>query len=187
MVAEPVESSDSESSEPSSDSSLVESVETANVELRAGIGGRENDEGDPRNLAFSSESDLDGGRSKTGDDVAELIVTVLFRAAISRKAATDIRCEESEATLSPLGRGLAGGSNAGLDNVESEAGDSGPTCLKALRLKESELTLTSSLGGASVGFDFLRSLCAHEKSPPDFFGGTGGFSVLVRPPGSPIS
>ena len=46
----------------------------------------------------------DGGRKEgTGEFV------VLLRACASRKAATDIRCEDSEATLSPRGRGCAGG------------------------------------------------------------------------------
>lgn len=141
MVADPPESSDSDSLD-GSESEVVEPFETASVELRMGIGERENDEGDVPSLAFSSESDLEGGRNKTGDDVAEL--SVLFRAAISRKAATDMRCEESDDALSPLGRGRAGGTKGGLGNVESDTGDSGPTCLKDFRLNESAVTSTSS-------------------------------------------
>lgn len=184
MVADPPESSDSDSLD-CSDSELVESFETARVELRMGIGECENEAGDARSLAFSSESERDGGRSRTGEEVAEL--KVLFRAAISRKAATDIRCEESELALSPLGRGLAGGTKGGLGSAASEAGDSGPTCRNDLRLKESEVTSTSSCGGVSVVLDFLRSLCAHENSPPPDFFGAGELSVLVREEGSSIS
>lgn len=59
-------------------------------------------------------------------------------------------------------------------------GDSGRTCRKALRLNDSVLTSTLSEGGVSDTFDFLRSRCAHEKSPPCFFGAEGA-SLRVWP------
>ena len=64
--------------------------------------------------------------------------------------------------------------------VVADPGESepmGPTWRKDLRLNESELRSTLSLGGSSVVFDFLRSLCAHENKP---FFGEGEMSALFR-------
>lgn len=44
-----------------------------------------------------------------------------------------MRCDESELTLAPRGRGLAGGAS---DELERFVGDGGRTCRKDLRLKE---------------------------------------------------
>lgn len=59
---------------------------------------------------------------------------VLRLAWASRKAATEMRCEESELTLAPRGRGL--GSGGASDELERFVGDGGLTCRKDLRLKE---------------------------------------------------
>lgn len=183
MVEEPPDCSDSDSPE-SSVSDSEESRLSASVETRVGIG--EVLDGNAPDCRIcrcecSSESVLDGGRSSTGDGVGELVA--LRRAAISRNAATEIRCEEStEPTLPPRGRGMAGGMSRLLESGESFDGDSGPMCRKDLRLKDSAPTSTLREGGSSATFDFLRSLCAHEKSPPPPFFGAGGSSVLVRPP-----
>jgi hypothetical protein len=63
-------------------------------------------------------------KSGTGEPAA------LRLACASRKAATEMRCEESELTLAPRGRGLGGGAS---DELE---GEGGLTCRKDLRLKE---------------------------------------------------
>lgn len=143
-------------------------------------GERWNDELGERNGECSSESVREGGRSKIGDDVGD--PAVLRRAAISRKAATEMRWEVSEAVLPLRGRGRTGGSR-GVDSEESAEGDSGRMCRNDLRLnEESSLTSRVSSGGAtSPGLDFLRSRCAHANSPPGFFG-AGETSVVVRRP-----
>ncbi len=154
------DSSDPDSSPESSDSDEVESPEIARFELRcADAGERWNDGAGDRKDAFSKESTLDGGRSRMGGAVVEVVgePAALLRAAISRNAATDIRCDESDATLSFLGRGRTGGSKTGLASVESADGDSGRICRNDLRLKDSEFTSRFESVGGSDGFDFLRS------------------------------
>lgn len=175
MVDDPADSSDSESPE-SSDSDDEESWSRASAEVRCATGARWNDDVG-RSWAFSKESDLDGGRSRTGDGVGEF--AALRRAAISRNAATDILCEESEATLFPLGRGMTGGARDD-DPAKEESGEglSGRTCRNDLRLNDSAFTSTLREGEVSLGLDFLRSLCAHENSPPCFLG--AGSSLLER-------
>ena len=66
----------------------------------------------------------DGGRK---EGTGELVV--LLRAWASRNAATDIRCDDSDATLSPRWRGRAGGSSAMFEEgcSDCEEGDSGRT------------------------------------------------------------
>jgi hypothetical protein len=181
IVEEPAESSDSESPE-SSDSDDEESWFRASIEPRTGIGAFWKEL--VRSWAFSKESDRDGGRKSTGEGVGEF--AVLRRAAISRNAATEILWDVSEATLFPLGRGMAGGTKVGPDKEESGDGDSGRTCRNDLRLNESVFTSTLSVGAVSAVLDFLRSLCAHEKSPPCFLGADGN-SALVRVALFPIS
>ena len=167
IVDEPAESSESESS-PDSDSEDDESMCMAKVDGRGTGGMRWKEDPDGRRCEWSRESVLDGGRKRIGELVGE--GAALLRAAISRKAATEILWEESEATLFPLGRGMTGGVNTVLDKEESADGDSGRTCRKALRLNESGFTSTLREGGTSATLDFLRSRCAHEKRPPCFFG-----------------
>lgn len=183
IVEEPAESSDSDSPE-SSDSEDEESLGRASVELRAATGALWNDEPEGRRWEASNESDLDGGRKSTGEGVGEF--AALRLAAISRNAATDILCDESDAALLPRGRGMAGGTSVEGDSEDSGEGDSGRTCRKDLRLKDSVLTSTLSEGGVSDTFDFLRSRCAHEKRPPCFLGAERR-SPLVRATASPGS
>ena len=64
-------------------------------------------------------------------------------------------------------------------------GDSGRTWRKERRLNESESREMSGSGAdgesdvGGGGFDFFRSLCAHENRPPLWFlGGTAGDPVL---------
>lgn len=104
------------------------------------------------------------------EGVGELAALLL--ACISRNAATDIRCEDSELTLSPRGR--AGG--IGKSGTSAEVGgESTCTCRKDLRLNEA--SVSSRVGGGGA-FDFLRSL-AQENSPPDFLiAGGGAMAVL---------
>lgn len=182
-----VESSDSSDSlASSSDSDEVDPLEIARLELRtAAPGERVNDEAGARSGGCSSESTREGGRRRTGEEFGE--PAALLRAAISRNAATEMRCEESDATLLLRRRGRTGGTRGArveglaLDNDESADGDSGRICRKDLRLNESSAATSSeSCAGesaASEGFDFLRSRWAQPKSPPGFFG-TGGTSAL---------
>ena len=129
-----VDSSSDSDSPDSDDSDDVESLDTARLELRMGATGeRWNDELGERNGECSSESVREGGRSKIGDDVGD--PAVLRRAAISRKAATEMRWEVSEAVLPLRGRGRTGGSR-GVDSEESAEGDSGRMCRNDLRLNE---------------------------------------------------
>lgn len=146
-------------------------------------GERWNDDAGERKGECSSESERDGGRSSTGDDVYECVgePAALRRAAISLNAATEMRCAVSDVVLSPLGRGCAGGIR------REELLSSPPTCRNDLRLNESPLV--SRLGGAVGGGGsepfFLRSRWAHENSPDGFFGGAGGSTgplLFLRPP-----
>jgi hypothetical protein len=104
---------------------------------------------------------------------------VLLLACISRKAATDMRCEESDAMLSPrgLGRaaGIAGGIGGGDGDSERSMVGSARTCRNALRLKEESISSREGGGGA---LDFLRSR-AQEKMPPDFVAGIGGATAVL--------
>ena len=130
-----------------------------------------NDEGGrrPAGLPGDSPSWLKDG---TGEAAA------LRRAWASRNAATDILWDESDAKLPSRGRGRTGGSMTGGDSL----GDSGRTCRKERRLKESESREISGKGadaGGEVGgggLDFLRSRLAQEKNPPllFFWGGVRG-------------
>lgn len=109
----------------------------------------------------------DGGRKEgTGEFVA------LLRDWASRKAATDIRCDESEPALSPRGRGRAGGgSRDNSDGGRSDSGEGDSTCTwrNALRLNDS-----AGRTGGDEGLDLVRSR-AQDRSPPDFLG-LGAFS-----------
>ncbi len=63
-------------------------------------------------------------------------------ACASRKAATEIRCDVSEATLPPRGLGMGEVNEADGDGGTPTSGppngETGLTCRKDLRLKESE-------------------------------------------------
>ena len=105
---------------------------------------------------------LEGGRNAGPGELGR------WRAAISRKTATEIRCELSEATLFPLGR--TGGVLNGLESAEggrgtSTTGESDPTCRNDLRLNEAAERSTLSSGGGGGGFDLLRPL-AQARNPP---------------------
>lgn len=82
-------------------------------------------------------SAVDGGRNEGTGEFARL------RACASLNAATDILWEESDATLSPLGRGRGGGGRRefGKGSRECSGGDvgeSGRMWRKPLRLKDDE-------------------------------------------------
>lgn len=97
----------------------------------------------------------DGGRKEGTGELA-----VLLRA--SRKAATDIRCDESEATLSPRGRGRAGGGS----RVNSEGGGSACGGGESPRKWRKDLRSNDSGGAATgdEGLDLVRSR-AQDSSP----------------------
>lgn len=85
----------------------------------------------------------------------------LRRACISRNAATDIRCDESERPVSARGRGLTGGvcrPSETLERLLLGAGLDGPTCRNDLRLnEESSVAIGASFfgsGGCSFDGDF---------------------------------
>lgn len=100
-----VSSSDSSSSEDDEDDE-----ESGTIDLRVMACGRVRSCGvdlvgvKARVVRVSVE---DGGRKEGTGEFA-----VLLRAWASRKAATDIRCDESDAALSPRGRGRAGGGSS---------------------------------------------------------------------------
>lgn len=110
-------------------------------------------------------SAAEGGRNEGTGEFARL------RACASLNAATEILWEASDAALSPLGRGRAGGRSAS----GSGDGESAPTWRKDLRLNEDEWSaeeLDEIDGGVAKGrggFDFVRSL-AQENKPGDFLG-----------------
>lgn len=174
-VEDPPDSSDSDSSESESSSEVLSVRSASAVELR--VDGDVTPElGGPGRLLATGEGDevskreessvLDGGRNAGEGELAR------WRAAISRNAATEIRCEVSEATLLPLGLGRTGGVLNGLESAEggrgtSTTGESDPTCRNDLRLKESAERSTLSSGGGGGGRDLLRPL-AHARNPPFF-------------------
>lgn len=83
----------------------------------------------------------------TGDPAALLL------AWASRKAATEIRCDESEAVLAPRGRATGGGGVNDAVDVMDLVGDGGRTCLKDLRLNEAE---SGERRGADEGLALCR-------------------------------
>lgn len=103
----------------------------------------------------------------------------LRRACASRKAATEIRCDVSDAMLPPRGRGVGDTKELGGDCADSCAtlrfeglGDaSGTTWRKDMRWKDSAESGGRGASGAVsspfgfVGLDFLRSR-AQLKNPP---------------------
>jgi hypothetical protein len=113
------------------------------------------------------------GVGREAEGVGEL--AALRLACISLKAATETRCEESDAMLSPLGR--AGGIGKEFEDKSSElVGESVRTCRKDLRLKDASI---SSCEGGGAALDFV--LCrAQAKIPPDFLEAGGGAMIVLE-------
>lgn len=190
-VDDPAESSPESASESAfeseSGSDDVECVDAAARRCRVLCAGGDvrasADGGRPNRDAPSRPTSADDG---DGDGNGEF--AALRRAAISRNAATEIRCGESavgdvdadpklpaRGRVPPTARLLAempdsadGGRSSGSSGGP---GDAGRTWRNARRLNAP----SSGVGvgaGAGDGLLFLRSRCAHENMP--FFGGAGG-------------